>query len=474
MPTLEEVKQAIIDKGSFDIIARGMWNRFVLEEATHFVWDDPREANGVPILARQAIGPQIVNHRLHMPFDRTIVNTKTAYFASNVAVIFDTTIPASVVEFYKKSNYANEVAGIYEEVASFAADSGTSFVLLSKDGVNIHATPIKPWNAMVKYDRFTNKPLFGVIYDEHGLFIYDDINVTMYSISVMNRKLSYDRVSVVPHGFGTVGRSGIPLVEFPNNPNRIGNAVMTTSLQDAYDVVLSDLSSEISQTRLAYLLMKGLGQDDTTIQEQMQKSGIILVDDVNGDAKFVSKDLKVDAVKLLQADLRRLIFEGAQSYDPASFSEGKTPPTAQEVNERLHPLEMDCQTTIQAWQKSLRYMDYLVQTFLMTWTAEGEYDLAGISRIFRRVAPRNTMGLLVEARQAGMVLSNGTMIELSGLQLDPVEEALRIDREGIIRKLDIESSMRPANGPQDGTGPRSELPGYDEEIEADPSEELAN
>lgn len=443
--TVEQIKEQISLKGTFDVIASGMWKRFLIEKASSYEWDEPKRANGVPILARTKLGPQIVNHRLHVPFDRMIVGTKSSYFASNIAVVFADEIPKEVSEFYRNTQFNTDANSVFEELATYAADSGTSFALLTKDGLDINITVIEPWQALVKYNRFTKKPEYACIYDKDTLTVYDGMNVTTYSIGSKAGKVSYDKTSVKPHGFGTVLRPGIPLIEFPNNPNRIGNAVTTISLADAYDISLSDLSSEISQTRLAYLLMKGLGQDDDKLLEQMKSSGIILVDDANGDARFITKDLKPEAVRLLQEDLRRLIFQGAASYDSANFSEGKTPSTAFEIQEMLHPLETDTQTTIKAWEKSLKYLDYIVQTFLTTWHGIAEYNLYNITRIFRRVAPKNIMGLLEQANRAGIVLSNGTLIELSGLQVDPLDEQKRIDEERPIEENDTENVAVNAN-----------------------------
>ena len=70
-----------------------------------------------------------------------------------------------------------------------------------------------------------------------------------------------------------------------------------------------------------------------------------------------------------------------------------------------------------------------MQTFMYTFLRSGEYDIAGIERIFRRTAPNNTMGMLVESRQAGIILSNRTKIELSGFQIVADEEEERLEAE---------------------------------------------
>src|SRR5699024_1401312 len=58
-----------------------------------------------------------------------------------------------------------------------------------------------------------------------------------------------------------------PLFGVPNNEELIGDTERVLSLIDGYDRTLSDASSEISQTRLAYLVLRGLGMDSDEIQD---------------------------------------------------------------------------------------------------------------------------------------------------------------------------------------------------------------
>jgi hypothetical protein len=211
---------------------------------------------------------------------------------------------------------------------------------------------------------------------------------------------------------------------------------MSVSLMDAHDLIMSDLTSEISQMRLSYLLTKGLGNDETRLKEQLIEGGVIVADS-DGDAEFISREIKTEAVKLAIDKLRQLIFEGAASYDPSAFVEGGTPPTAYQVSERLQPLEMDCEVTIAEWAKGYRLLDYALQTYLIMFHGVEEYPLWEIERIFRRVAPRNTLQALTDAKNAGMALSNQTMIELSGLQIDGAVEEERLAAQKEAGLIDV-------------------------------------
>ena len=453
MPGSDEQIKSMLDKTSRrDAIAFGMWQRYMLEPASSYHWIDPREADGVPILSRRSITPGAVNERLHVPYDREIVSNKVAYFASNIQLVFGENLPPSVEEFYRW--YREEQGGQSQimALAKYCVDQGTSFAhcWVTPGGGEFRSRALKADNGFVEYDPITGDPMYGYRYfigsDETSFCeVYDGVEVTTFTPVSGTWVAQESR----PHGLGTISSPAIPIIEFPNNPERIGNPEMVISLCDAYDTSMSDLSSEIAQLRLSYLLINGAGSDATMIKEQLQQAGIIVIDDANGDARFVDRNMNVSAVQQLQDELRKLIFEGAASYNPSVLSEGQ-PPTAFEVNMRFEALEQDTQITVAEWQKSYRMFDSVVRNYLMTFEGIGDfYNIEDIDRIFRRTAPRNILQALVEARNAGIVLSNQTLVELSGLPVDPILEAERLEKERVLPVENNEASEDQTAAPGD-------------------------
>lgn len=427
----EQIKRMLDITSRRDAIAFGMWNRYMLEPASTYWNIDPREADGVPILARPSVTPGAINQRLHVPYDREIVSNKVAYFASNIQLVFGESLPEGVEEFYEEWKETQGGQSQIMALAKYTVDQGTSFAhcWVVPDSGDFRTRAMRADNGFVEYDPITGDPVYGYRYflgnDETSFCeVYDGINVSTF------KKVSSVWVaeSTRPHGLGTINRPAVPIIEFPNNPERVGNPEMVISLCDAYDTSMSDLSSEIAQLRLSYLLIHGAGSDVTTIKQELQQAGIIVIDEANGDARFVDRNMNVEAVRQLQDELRKLIFEGAASYNPSVLSEGQ-PPTAFEVNMRFEALEQDTQITVAEWQKAFRHYDAVVMNYLMTYEGMSEYDVSDIDRIFRRTAPRNILQALVEARNAGIVLSNQTLVELSGLPIDPILEAERIENE---------------------------------------------
>lgn len=436
MPGNNKQIEAMLDASAQrDTIAFGMYQRYLLNPAGMTNWTDPREADGVPILTRMPIRPGAINERLHVPFDREIVSNKVAYFASNIQLVFDPALPGGVEEFYKWMDESNGMKSKALTLAKYAVDQGTSFIMawVNPDG-DFKIRPLRADSAYVEYDPLSGHPKYGYRYfigDDKTSFceVYDGIDVTTFG------KVSGTWIAkeTRPHGLGTVEHPAIPIIELANNPERIGNPEMVISLCDAFDLSMSDLSSEIAQLRLSYLIMKGTGTDSDTIKADLAKGSIALIDDPNGDAYFVDRNMNVGAIQQLQNQLRTLIYEGASSYDPTVLSQGN-PPTAYEVNMRLEALEQDSQVTQSEWETGLRHYDYVVKNYLTTFQAVPDYSVNDIDRIFRRTAPRNILQALVEARSAGITLSNQTLVELSGLPVDPVIEAERIAAQAPVKE----------------------------------------
>ena len=421
----ELIKEILDSAAKRDTIAYGMKQRALLEPSSKFVWTDPRMADGLPILAREKLSSTDLNQRIHIPFDKMIITNKAGYFASDIQITYGPTIQQNVKDFYTELQERSRWKSLMMDLANNCVMQGTAYVLCFLDGSEFRVSLSPTSNTEVVYNPLTNVPMYGIRYNNTTVEFYDGMEMTRYTFS--------DGIwmpgETVLHGMGTVNRPMVPIVEFKNSPDRIGNPERTVSAADAYDVSLSDLSNELAALRLSYLLVKGLGEKADVVKQQLVDAGVIIIDSDNGDARFVTKNINPEAVRLIQDTLRAMIFEGASSYDPDSFEEGEAP-TAFQVSQRLHGLEMDTTITTGLWDMGFRQFDYLIQTFLMTFRGLSEYNLHEIDRIYRRTAPRNILAALVEARNAGMILSNQTLIELSGLQIDSAieEERLKTDQ----------------------------------------------
>ena len=230
---------------------------------------------------------------------------------------------------------------------------------------------------------------------------------------------------VRPHFF-----DGVPVVEFPNNTLRQGDGEIPINLIDAYDIAESDLSSEITQMRLAYLLVKGSGKTiDTQFLKELEQTGIFAVDE-NGDVSFLEKNLNEEAVLSLLALLKRNIFLFGNSVDFTDEQFKANLPIVAFML-ALKPLEESAQMTEDLWKGALRELWRL----LLTWFKDfGGRDIEQIDETlldfqFTRNVPAN---ITEEIDQFVKLVGNTSLATaLSRLSFvsDVDEELQRIESE---------------------------------------------
>ncbi len=133
----------------------------------------------------------------------------------------------------------------------------------------------------------------------------------------------------------------------------IGDAEKVIHLIDAYDLTMSDASSEISQTRLAYLVLRGMGMSEEMIQET-QKSGAFELFDKDMDVKYLTKDVNDTMIENHLDRMEKNIMRFAKSvnFNSDEFN-GNVPIIGMKL--KLMALENKCMTFERKMTAMLRY-----------------------------------------------------------------------------------------------------------------------
>lgn len=408
-------------------IKYGLYQRTKLRAASRFEWDDPREADGVPVYSKPKLGTTKVNNKLHTPFDRAIISTNSGYFAGITPTI-TTTKDDELLENY-------HLDSLIMEMTQTAIGRGSGYSLLSALEGQIYINPISDWSSVVMYDYITNKPVFGIVYEkvlsrttDERPDDYDAYDIWFYTNSTITTGRleggSFNIISEDIHGFNDV-----PLVEFPNNTERVGDVELTLSLQDAYDIANSDLSSEISQLRLAYLLIKNEGQDfsDEDVQ-RLTKTGLLLLGK-DGDANFIEKSLNSTPVEQLKNDLEKDIYKYSLSYDPDSNTSGDI--TAFQIQQSMTKMEESAIEREKVFTKSIKRIVNMISGFLgLTGGSLGEFE----SIAYSRNVPSNIINDLKGMKEAGLLLDQETLSDLSPIDIDYelVKERMAAEKQSIM------------------------------------------
>jgi len=258
------------------------------------------ETDGVPIFDRYYDDTSKVNRQLNNDFFSEIVDTKTGYLAG-VPIIYETDPESPDFEEFQLRNRIDDLDA---ETVKMASICGTAGRLLYVDNEGKHRIMnVNPWECIWVWDRSIDEVQFALRYylveyvgssgqTESKVRVewYDKDTVTFFIESVNGYILDdTEPVNPMPHLFNFV-----PLVEYPNNEERIGDAEKVLSLIDAYDRKESDLDSELEQWRLAY--MKAIGADITSeVVEDAKYTGAFNLPE-GADLAFIEKNINVAAI----------------------------------------------------------------------------------------------------------------------------------------------------------------------------------
>ncbi len=419
----------------------GLQSRIKLEPASRSEWKDPRAADGVPIFARQAPGSTKVNHKLHTTFDRTIIGSKASYF---VGIPPEISLPDNERGAEELSGHLRRIGFDFKvnELAQRATGRGTSFILMSTPPGDDDVYIILPyeWSCIVIYDSITGAPVYGIRYwydtpegnDTDLMYVefYDDVNKYTYKGPMKALVMVEEPVA---HMLGAM-----PLIEFPNNTERIGDVELTMSLQDAFDVADSDLSSEISQLRLSYLVLAGnIGSDiDDEWLEQLTRTGVFTMEE--GTASFLEKGLNSTAVENLKADLESRIYRYSNSYNPDDLGSDGTM-TAYQIRRKLFRLESSTMESEALFRAGLNQVAIILSDF---YNLGVDPSTMGIT--FTRNTPRNIVQDIRDMVEAGYNISQKRMNALSPLD---------VDQEINEQELQEENGFMPTDGDDLGGAP---------------------
>jgi len=362
-------------------------------------WHDHRNADGVPIMARKAVSSSDLNLRVNHDLFNQIAKEKAGYFASNIKRTYADNVPESVADKYLDFDRRNSIAKKFKNIAVSCASWGVSYSLcrISEAG-NIIIDEIPAWMAHVEYDD-EGQPTDGYIYEtvDKKLVVrhYTSTEVTKYVEGTST-------TSVNKHGFGVM-----PLTEWRNDESMQGNSERCVSLIDAYDLMVSDNSTEQAAFRNAYLLLSNLGHIDEDKKESMRKTGVITGDGDNAKAEFITKNINPQFAQLVMETVWQNIFVVSSTVDTKALTTlGNA--TAFQIGQIYRNLENDSQNTELEWEQSLEHLDRILKSFWTTLDAQPlpDYSTYDINYEFKRNLPKDTLSDLEAIKRAGGIIPN--------------------------------------------------------------------
>jgi SPP1 family phage portal protein len=343
---------------------------------------------GLAILSRTMSDSTKINNKLVNDFRGEIVDQIVGYlFGRPITYSLDKEKYGSNASAYDKDNAEFDAFLKRVEIADLDAETGKRHSIMGSvfrlcyidaDG-NENIQMIFPWQV--------------VYIDEHNAFIYqqdaetnrytvqyyDDMNITTYVENNEGEFVEDVDNPVRPHMFQLM-----PIIEFVNNDERIGDFHKVEPLIDAYDRTLSDAQNEVEEFRQAYLALIGLQELDADTITAARAAGAFALPE-NSDAKFLTKEINDDFLEHHKQTLRENIYRFSATVDMTDQKFSGSDQSGEARKWKLLALENKAAIKERKFAKSLRQMFRVLAT---AWQVKGfTLSADNINFVFDRNIP---------------------------------------------------------------------------------------
>lgn len=332
-----------------------------------------------------------VNNRLNNAFDAEIVDTKIGYmFGHPISYGYDKTSEVknpkmeSLIEEFLLRNNSEDTDAEFGLVAAVCGKAAR-LAYVDKDG-DFRVKNIDPWQVVFIGDDIHEPDYSLRVYKEDGkqyAEFYDEKDIYFFT-----EEKGWELTDIQPHLF-----EFDPLFGVENNRDQKGDAEKVYALINAYDRTLSDASNEIEQYRLAYLILKGIGADEDTM-ESFKKGGLIELLGDNDEVKYLTKDINDTMIENHLNRLEENIMRFAKSVNFSDESFGGNI-TGVAMKYKLMALENKCITMERKFVSSLRYQFKVLFSAWSKLHGLSKEDYLKVYYSFKRNLPDN---LLEEAQ----------------------------------------------------------------------------
>lgn len=266
------------------------------------------------------------NNQLAHDFRGEIIDQKVGYsFGQPVTYKFDKSDmedaeAEKALTFIDNFLYINSMADSDIQCSKYFSVCGDAARLLYIDKTaerNIRVLNLRPWEVIIVRDAILDQVVFAMRYwkmeevvdgkrrEYHTIEWYDDSYVYYYDEV---RKGSYELQDKEAHGFKQV-----PIIDFPNKHEKLGDFEKVESLIDMYDYIQSFNGDELEAFRNAYLVFKNQKVTKEYMDKVAETGGITL--NADGEAAWLIKDLKPEFVEKFLIRLKSDIYRFAKAVD---------------------------------------------------------------------------------------------------------------------------------------------------------------
>ncbi len=368
------------------------------------------------------------NNRLVNNFCKYITDAVTGYFIGEPVVYSSASEDKEFLEKITNVFEYNDEQDENAELAKKSSIHGSVFELLYTDeDANIRFSKVPANQGILIKDAALEDGYLGFIRSLH----YLDKNKQMYILVEFYTSTevwyfkgkgegSLQLVSIMDHYW-----QDVPVVEYQNNAERLGDFEGIVSLNDAYNNVQSNTSNLFQYNDEALMKISKLGEVTTDDIREMKEKGAVILDD-GGDVSWMLKEINDTAIenykKRLIQDMH--LFSGIPNMTDASFG-GNLSGVA--ISYKMWSMDQIVKIKERKFKKGIqRRIELITNIFaLFGYT----YDYRDINITFKRNAPQNDLeNAQIATMLQGMLSQYSVLSRINGIE-NPQDEIDRIKQE---------------------------------------------
>lgn len=372
-----------------------------------------------------------INNMLYNGFEADIVDTKQGYMFGNeiqYQVEDNDTFEDTVTRFNRINNMADMDSEWGKKAA--ACGMGARLAFINTDG-NPDVRNVDPWECFfIGEDDITEPTYAGRVFTRYAWENTTKIKKRVVHFYTDTYRYTFEGREQEKVQFVERKRhlfEYCPLWGLPNNAEHMADAERVLELIDAYNRTLSDASNEIEQYRLAYLILKGMGADDETLNK-MRDSGVLELFESGDDASYLTKDINDQLIEHHLDRLEANIMRMAKSVNFTDEQFGGNV-TGIAMRYKIMALENKSKAMERKMHTALRYQ---YKVLCSAWATKGNAnrdDYESLTFVFTRNLPVNTKEEAEIMNLLGIRVSQRTGLQLFSAVDDPEEEQERVSED---------------------------------------------
>lgn len=405
------------------------------------------------ILNRKQSGDDAPNNRIVANFPKYITDTAIGYMFGN-PVMYQSDEPGALDDLLsalERADADTHDAELGKDLSVF----GVGFELAYMSGDEIPAPKLAildPREAFVVYDdTVACNPLFGVYYYKK----YNDTGESAgYDMRVYTatEELSYrlEEIGGEPVFKDTRGHyfGGIPLVQYWNNEEGMGDFEHVIDEINAYNVLQSDRVNDKERFVSAFLVIENAELDDETSVREMLSEGVIKTFE-NSKVYYLTKTLNEAETEILKNSLSDDIhkFSLTPDFTDENFS-GNASGVA--LKYKLLSLEYLAKVKERFFNEGLRERLKLFARIL-SMQGKAPVDAEGVKIVFNRTLPVNEFetAQTVAAYASSGTVSRETLLTQISFVKDKDAELEKLEADRLLRQTALDVAFGGAGNVDD-------------------------